>query len=268
MKVVVQKNTQKSKRCLNFWPSIILILPALLLVSSSLVSATLVRKIYGHAMRGYTLPLPDGQKAEKELAQGKFLVADRQLMDPNFRQTVILLLRYGPDGAMGLVINRPLQIKLSTVFPDIKGLDRSEETLYLGGPVEPGGILLLVKSERQPEDSTPVFGDVYLSTSQSVLQRLIKKPDKSDRFRIFAGYAGWAPEQLEFECESGGWHVLDADDETLFDHKSSEIWPELIQRVSANWVNLKAPDHSGIPKISRQPNRWVPTFGLAKKKIL
>ena len=219
-------------------------------------------------MRSYTLPSPGGQSAEKELAQGKFLVADRQLMDPNFRETVVLLLHYGPDGAMGLVINRPLPIKLATVFPDIKELDRSEETLYLGGPVEPGGILLLVKSEHAPEDSTPVFGNIYLSTSQSVLQRLIKKPRKNDRFRIFAGYAGWAAEQLEFECESGGWHVLDADDETLFDHKSSEIWPELIQRVSANWVNLKAPDHSGIPKISRQPNRWVPPFGLAKKKTL
>jgi putative transcriptional regulator len=197
-------------------------------------------------MRFFALPAPGGQKAEKELAQGKFLVADRQLIDPNFRETVVLLLRYGPDGAMGLVINRPLQLKLSAVFPNIKELDRSDETLFLGGPVEPGGILLLAKSESAPEDSTPVFGDVYLSTSQSVLQRLIKKPGKSDRFRIFAGYAGWAAQQLEFECDSGGWHVLEADDETLFDRKSSEIWPELIQRVSANWVNLKAPDRSGI----------------------
>jgi putative transcriptional regulator len=213
-----------------------------------MVSATLVRKIYGHAMRFNALPAPGSQKAEKELAQGKFLVADRQLTDPNFRETVVLLLRYGPDGAVGLVINRPLQIKLSAVFPDIKELARSEESLYLGGPVEPGGILLLVKSESEPEDSTPVFGDVYLSTSQSVLKRLIKKPGKKDRFRIFAGYAGWAAQQLEFECDSGGWHVLEADDETLFDHKSSEIWPELIQRVSAEWVYLKAPNRSGIQK--------------------
>lgn len=251
----IPKNVQLPKRFLTLSLLVLLVLPVFLLVSSSLVSATLLRKVYGHAARGYALPAPGGQKAENELAQGKFLVADRQLTDPNFREAVVLLLRYGPDGAMGLVINRPLPIKLSTVFPDIKELDRSDETLFLGGPVEPGGILLLVKSESEPEDSTPVFGDVYLGTSQSVLQRLIKKPDKNDRFRIFAGYAGWAAQQLEFECESGGWHVLEADDETLFDRKSSEIWPELIQRVSANWVNLKAPARSEIPEISRQSNR-------------
>jgi putative AlgH/UPF0301 family transcriptional regulator len=82
----------------------------------------------------------------------------------------------------------------------------------------------------------PVFGDVYLSSSQKVLQRLIKKPVKEERFRIYAGYAGWAPKQLESECDRGHWHVLKADTETLFDKKSSEIWQELIQRVSVKWV--------------------------------
>jgi len=223
---------------------IILILPALLFVNLSSVSATLVREIYGHESRVYALPAPDdGKKAEKELAQGKFLVADRRLLDPNFRETVVLLIRYGPEGAMGLVINRPLQVKLSAVFPDVEELHESQDALYLGGPVEPGGILLLAKSAKPPEDTLPVFGDVYLSSNQKVLQRLIKKPDPGDRFRIFAGYAGWAPKQLEYECDRKDWHVLESDAEILFDRKPSEIWPELIQRVSANWVRI---NNSGI----------------------
>jgi putative AlgH/UPF0301 family transcriptional regulator len=82
----------------------------------------------------------------------------------------------------------------------------------------------------------PVFGDVFLSSSQKVLQGLIKKPVKEERFRIYAGYAGWAPKQLESEFDRGHWHVLKADTETLFDKKSSEIWQELIQRVSVKWV--------------------------------
>ncbi len=82
----------------------------------------------------------------------------------------------------------------------------------------------------------PVFGDVYLSSSQKVLQRLIKKPLKEEKFQIFAGYAGWAPKQLESEFDRGHWHILKADIETLFDKKSSEIWQELIHRVSVNWV--------------------------------
>jgi putative transcriptional regulator len=244
---------------------IILALPAMLFVNLSSVSATLVQEIYGHASRIYARPVPDGKKAEKELAQGKFLVADRRLMDPNFRETVVLLIRYGPDGAMGLVINRPIQVKLSTVLPDVKELEQSKETLYLGGPVEPGGVLLLVRASKQPEDSMPVFGDVYLSSSREVLQRLIQNPEKDERFRLFAGYAGWASKQLEAECERGDWHVLAADVETLFDRKSSEIWPELIQRATVNWVHLKAPDPSGIQRFRERPNRPGTAVSLIKK---
>jgi putative transcriptional regulator len=213
-----------------------LILPAVIIVSASLVAATLVRNTDDQKLSAYSRQGAVQLRSEKELAQGRFLVAGRRLMDPNFRETVVLLIRYGPDGAIGLVINRPVELKLSTVLPDIEELDRSKETLYLGGPVDPARVMLLVRSAKPPEASMPVFGDVYLSSSQKVLQRLVKKPDKEERFRIYAGYAGWAPKQLESEYNRGHWHVLKADTDTLFDKKSSEIWQELIQRVSVKWV--------------------------------
>ena len=239
----VTRKSSQMPRCAVFLSLIIIpALAAFLFVGSSLVSARLVRENYGHEMSAFELPAPGGKKAEKALAQGKFLVADRRLMDPNFRETVVLLIRYGPDGAMGLVVNRPVQVKLSSVFPEVKELDESKETLYLGGPVEPGGILLLVRSAQPPEDSMPVFGDVYLSSSREVLKRLIKKPEKDNRFRLYAGYSGWAAKQLEFECDRGDWHVLEADVELLFDRNPSEIWPELIQRISVKWVYLKSPN--------------------------
>jgi putative transcriptional regulator len=231
-----RKSTQIQKLSVPLFIFVILILTAVVIVSASLVAATRVRDADDQKMSAYSRQTAGDIKSEKELAQGKFLVAGRRLMDPNFRETVVLLIRYGPDGAMGLVINRPVQLKLSTVLPDIKELNRRKETLYLGGPVEPTRILLLVRSAKPPEASMPVFGDVYLSSSQKVLQRLIKKPVKEERFRIYAGYAGWAPKQLESECDRGHWHVLNADTETLFDKKSSEIWRELIQRVSVKWV--------------------------------
>jgi len=206
------------------------------IVSASLVAASLVQDVEDQKMSAYSRQAASEIKSEKELAQGMFLVADRRLMDPNFRETVVLLIRYGPDGAMGLVINRPLKVKLSTVLPDIKELERRKETLYLGGPVEPTRILLLVKLVSLSEASMPVFDDVYLSSSQEVLQRLIKKPVKEEMFRIYAGYAGWAPKQLESEYNRGHWHVLKADTETLFDKKSSEIWQELINRATVQWV--------------------------------
>jgi putative transcriptional regulator len=215
---------------------VIPILPAVVNENAFLIAATSAWDAESQKIHAFSLKSTSGLKAKNMLAQGKFLVADRRLVDPNFRETVVLLIRYGPGGAMGLVINRPFQIKLSTVLPDIKELEQRNDTLHHGGPVAPSQILLLVKSLTPPEASMTVFDDVYLSSSQKVLKRLIKKPLEEEGFKIFAGYAGWAPKQLESELDRGHWHVLNADTETLFDKKSSEIWQELIDRVSVKWV--------------------------------
>jgi putative transcriptional regulator len=96
-----------------------------------------------------------------------------------------------------------------------------------------------------------VIDDVYLTSSTEALRQLIKKADKSERFRIFAGYAGWAPKQLESECDRGDWFVLEADHETLFDRKSAEIWPELIQRAAVKWVRIDSGDRAMFDGSSR-----------------
>ncbi len=184
---------------------------------------------------------PDEPGAREELAKGKFLVASRRLSDPNFHQTVVLLIEYGMEGAMGLVINRPSQVKLATVFPDIKGLKQREDSIYLGGPVAVNRMLMLIGSPKTPQRSIPVLGDVYLSSSLEELERLIKDAAENERFRIFAGYSGWAPNQLDFERTRGDWHVLKADAETIFTQNPSELWQELIRRATVKWVRLQAP---------------------------
>jgi putative transcriptional regulator len=179
---------------------------------------------------------PGNFDSKEELAKGKFLVASRQLRDPNFKETVVLLIDYGQDGAMGLVINRPSDIKLATIFPDIKELKERKDTIYVGGPVAVNTMLLLVGTPRVPEASQEVTQDVYISSSWKVFERLMKNAAKNEKFRIFAGYAGWAPDQLDFEKSRGDWHVLKADAETVFDKKPAEIWQELILRASVKWV--------------------------------
>ena len=179
---------------------------------------------------------PDEPGTREELAKGIFLVASRRLQDPNFKETVVFLVEYGAEGAMGVVINRPSTVKLSTVFPDIKELKKRKDTIYVGGPVAVNQMLMLIRSANMPEASQEIITDVYISSSWKVLERLMKNAAKDEAFRLFAGYAGWAPDQLESECARGDWHVLKADIETLFDKKSSEIWQELIQRVSVKWV--------------------------------
>jgi putative transcriptional regulator len=176
----------------------------------------------------------------EELAKGKFLVASRRLRDPNFKETVVLLIEYGLNGAMGLVINRPSAVKLATVFPDIKELKQRKDTIYVGGPVAVNQMLLLIRSPEMPEEATAVTQDVYISSSWKVLERLMKKKAAIDeRFRLFAGYAGWAPNQLDFERTRGDWHVLKADAETVFAQNPLKIWQELIHRASAKWVRAE-----------------------------
>jgi len=171
-------------------------------------------------------------------AKGTFLVASRQLLDRNFSQTVVLLVDYQRHGAMGLIINRPLELKLSEAFPEIEELEQRPDTIYLGGPVAKNQLLLLIRTSSPPEGSLQVFADIYLSSSQTVIRRMIKNHKVEERFRLYAGYAGWGPGQLDNEISRGGWHVVRADVETVFDRSASEIWPDLIRRSSAQWVRL------------------------------
>ena len=182
---------------------------------------------------------PGGPGPREELAKGKFLVASRRLQDPNFKETVVLLVEYGLNGAMGLVINRPSAVKLVTVFPDIKELKQRKDTIYAGGPVAVNQMLMLIRSSQVPEESKEITQEVYISSSGKVLERLMKSTANDEKFRLFAGYAGWAPNQLDFERTRGDWHVLKADAETVFAQKPLEIWQDLIHRVSVKWVRLE-----------------------------
>jgi putative transcriptional regulator len=179
---------------------------------------------------------PGGPGSREELAKGKFLVAGRQLRDPNFRETVVLLVEYGLEGAMGLVINRPSNVTLASVFPDIKELKQRKDIIYVGGPVAVNQMLLLIGSKTVPDQATAVSEGVYISSSWKVLERLMKNTGKDERFRLFAGYAGWAPSQLDFERTRGDWHVLKAEAEMVFSQNSDELWPELIRRATVKWV--------------------------------
>jgi len=174
-------------------------------------------------------------------SKGRFLIASRQLVDPHFAETVVLLIEYDQHGAMGIIINRPTELKLSAVLPEIDVLRERPDTIYLGGPVAKNQLLLLIRTSSPPEGSRLVFEDIHVSSSQAVIQRMIKNPEGEERFRVYAGYAGWAPGQLDSEIASGGWHILTADAEIVFDKSAPEIWPDLIYRSSAQWVRLLEP---------------------------
>jgi putative transcriptional regulator len=183
-----------------------------------------------------TLPPTGGLQAQMGPAQGKFLVASRELEDPNFSQTVVLLLKYDPQGAVGLVIDRPTEMTLSMLLPEIKGLEGRPDAVYLGGPVAMTQFLMLVRAPSQPEGARQVFADVYVSSSRELLLSMIADSPGGESFRVYAGYAGWAPGQLDREVARGGWHVMSAASDLVFDEQPSQVWPRLIARTSVQWA--------------------------------
>jgi putative transcriptional regulator len=197
-----------------------------------------------------THPSPDLWHSQVGPAKGMFLVASRDLRDPNFSKTVVLLMDYNWQGAMGLIINRPTEVRLSKVFPRIEGLRDRTDTVYIGGPVARSQMMLLIRSSNPPGGSLHIFEDIYASSSQTVVQRMIDNGGPRERFRVYAGYAGWASGQLDGELSRGDWHVLEADGEIVFAKDPLEIWPELIRQVPLLIANAQTPDR-GVESLQK-----------------
>jgi len=167
-----------------------------------------------------------------ELAAGSFLISSRDLGDPNFAETVILLLRYDDEqGAMGLIVNRRGDVPLSRVFEDLKPAKGRKDPAYLGGPVEPDNVLALLKSSTRVEDAQRVFGAVYLISDKDLLEKTLSEKAEATVFHVYLGYAGWGPGQLEHEVDLGAWLILPPDAASVFDADPDSVWPRLIRRT-------------------------------------
>jgi Uncharacterized ACR, COG1678 len=120
-------------------------------------------------------------------AKGRFLVASHSLADPNFSETVVLLFAYEPTGAMGVVINRPADLRLGSVLRDVEELRDLPDPVYLDGPVAENLLLVLIRAAQQPESSEAIFEGVYLSGSRAALRNALSKAEKRNRVHGYAG---------------------------------------------------------------------------------
>lgn len=167
-----------------------------------------------------------------DLAIGKFLVASRDLGDPNFAHTVILLIHYSNEqGSVGLVINHVTDVPLSRVFEDLKEAKGRKDPVYIGGPVELNSVLALLQTPAKPGNAEHVFGNVYLISSKTALRTALAASSDGSVFRAYVGYAGWGPGQLEHEVELGAWHIMRADAANVFHSDPDSVWPRLIGRT-------------------------------------
>ena len=171
--------------------------------------------------------------APSSVAKGVLLVASPSLEDPHFRQAVVLIVEHGPEGTVGLILNRSTNVLLSKALPDIAALKGTSHRLFAGGPVEPNRFLLLFRLKEPPADARSVFDGVYLGRTPRVLENIITRAKPTETFRAFAGFAAWAPRQLEAELLVGAWGVLPADSFSIFDQDPATFWQDCISRLQA-----------------------------------
>jgi putative transcriptional regulator len=182
---------------------------------------------------GFVLLLPASPAAiaAEEAANSIFLVARRGLPDPNFRQTVVLVTKPPLGGPFGVIINRPLEQRLSEIFSEFETLKNRKDVLYFGGPVKPDGLVFLVRASQRPPRGMSVLKGVYFTGDTDLIEELLKRKNPTEGLRVFAGYSGWGPEQLQREIARGDWHIVPASAEMLFQKDLSRIWEELIKHA-------------------------------------
>ena len=171
-------------------------------------------------------------------ANGVFLVAAPDLIDPNFRHSVVLVTQTADGGSIGFIVNRPGRLSLAQILPHNEVLKRFTEPLYLGGPVEAAGLFAMFRAKDNPPGALRVLGDLSFAMEPALVEQLLHAPPA--RVRFFNGYAGWGPGQLAFELERGGWYVLHADADTVFRKNMDTLWDELLVRARA--IMAAAPD--------------------------
>jgi len=171
-----------------------------------------------------------------KLSKGTFLIASPNLIGSIFSKSVILLLEYGKSGSIGIIINKPSDIKLKSILPKFRVLQIRNKNIFIGGPVSISTLFFMVETNKHTEKFIEIFDNVYLLTQFNQLSKTIPKKIIRKQLRIYAGYAGWAPGQLEYEISRGDWYLYPADVNSIFFKNSKDIWPYLINKSSAQWI--------------------------------
>ena len=176
--------------------------------------------------------------------KGRLLLATPPLDDPNFDRTVIYIIEHHLEGALGVVINRPSDETLDAPLDRWEDLQAVPGAVFLGGPVEPDALIALALANdpvtEASEELSPISGRVAsadLTVDPVFVGGLVKS------VRIFRGYAGWGPGQLEGEIDEGAWLVLDAEPDDVFAPEPDELWRTILRRQGGRLAWLAdAPD--------------------------
>ena len=153
------------------------------------------------------------------------LSARSNLPDSDFADSVVLVMNNLGPAPVGVIVNRPTQVSVAQLFPDLKRLADMHDKVFFGGPVELDVVWFLFRAAKPPQHAIRTFADVWLSTDRDLLLTLLNRDKPMDGLRIFLGHSGWGPGQLEAEIAHGDWTLGHADPDAIFKSKSNHPWP-------------------------------------------
>lgn len=177
-----------------------------------------------------------------ESLQGQLLISSGGLYDPNFRHTVVLVGEHGTEGALGVVLNRALDATVKEAVPPLGALVPEGEPLFQGGPVQPTSPVLLAEFTDPDLADLTVFGSVGFlmgEVSTDVKPGIL-------RARVYAGYSGWGPGQLEAEMDEGSWILEPAEEDDVFTEEPELLWHQVLKR--------KGPEYRRLSKMPYDPS--------------
>ena len=155
--------------------------------------------------------------------------------DPNFAESVILLIHYDKDGVVGLMLNEPAGVPLSRL-KEVKGTSKRSDPVYVGGPVELGMVTALVRTTKPPPDALRVATDLYAVQTRRGIEAAIQTSKGSNDLRVYLGYSGWVIPQIENEVKLGSWFIFDHGERYVFDTEPRTLWKRLIDRTGAQFA--------------------------------
>lgn len=174
--------------------------------------------------------VPAAAQTETTPADGKtlLLIAVPGLMDPEYRQTVLLVTATEDGGHVGIILNRPTRRSLASLFPEHAPSQKVVEPVFFGGPFGITALVAAVHTDRSPgPGSITLLPGVYLAIGVETIDRIIEERPNDARYYI--GHVGWRPGELREEIERGLWHVVHADPDVVFRKDMGRLWEEMLR---------------------------------------
>jgi putative transcriptional regulator len=192
-------------------------------------------------------PSPD--RDPERLRPGLFLYAAPGIADSRFAESVVLLVEHGPEGSMGLVVNRPTETPIREAVAGVEEAKTSALRVYWGGPVKPEAILALVRAPSASPGARSVLPDVHLTGDLADVRAALSGEEPTARLRVYTGCTGWTVGQLATEVRAGVWVMDRADADSVFAPDPSTLWEKvhlLLRRLEARVTTARA--RGGTPR--------------------